>query len=491
MARPMADRDPVGHVPASADDPQPVLRPRVLVVEDDPTVRKVLSRALEAVPYDVDAAATGEEGLQRLGAQVYDLALFDLNLPGLDGMALLSAAPTLQPEAQLIMITGEASVESAVEAMRLGAYDYLRKPLHVPELLVVLERALEEQERRREVARLRRKVEREGAPALIGQAPAMKRMYDLLERVAPSRATVLITGETGTGKEMVAQTIHALSDRARKPFVTVQCSALSESLLESELFGHAKGSFTGAIGARRGLFEEAADGTLFLDEVTTLTSAIQVKLLRTLQERRVQRVGANQPIPVAFRLIAATNVDLAAEVASGRFREDLFYRLNVFPIRVPPLRERRPDIPLLAAFFRARAAERNGVQPPEISGELLNQMMAYDWPGNVRELENFMERAVIMYSGARAIPVDAAPAAAAAWHQEGTPMARAVGERWTLERLEREYILEVIKATQGNIAKAATSLGVDRRTLFRKLRQYRDRGLMDDDLSPEMAEPDS
>jgi DNA-binding NtrC family response regulator len=479
MDQPMADRESVGDALPSPQEPEPVLRPRVLVVEDDPGIRKVLGRALESASYEVDAAATGEEGLKLLGSQVYDLALFDLNLPGLDGLALLSAAPGLQPDAQFIMVTGDATVESAVEAMRLGAFDYLRKPLHIPELLVVLERALEERERRREVARLRRKVEREGVPTLIGQAPAMKRMYDLIERVAPSRATVLITGETGTGKEMVAQAIHALSDRARKPFVTVQCSALSESLLESELFGHMKGSFTGATGTRRGLFEEAADGTLFLDEVATLTPAIQVKLLRTLQERRVQRVGANQPIPVAFRLIAATNVDLAAEVGAGRFREDLFYRLNVFPIRVPPLRERRSDIPVLASFFRTRAAERNGVLQPEFSPGLLSQMTSYDWPGNVRELENFMERAVIMYSGARTIPAEAAPVEATDWPHEAGPMAQALGEQWTLERLEREFILHVVKRKGGNVAQSATALGIDRRTLFRKLRQYREQGFME------------
>jgi DNA-binding NtrC family response regulator len=460
----------------------------VLVVEDDPTSQKVLRRALESAAYEVDAVGSGEEGLRCLGAQVYDLALFDLNLPGVDGMALLSAAPALQPDATFIMITGEASVETAVEAMRLGAYDYLRKPLHIPELMVVLERALDERERRREVARLRRRVEREGTPLLIGEAPAMKRMYDLLERVAPSRATVLVTGETGTGKEMVAQTIHALSDRARKPFVTVQCSALSESLLESELFGHMKGSFTGAIGTRRGLFEEAGDGTLFLDEVATLSPAIQVKLLRTLQERRVQRVGANQPIPVAFRLIAATNVDLAAEVAADRFREDLFYRLNVFPIRVPPLRERRSDIPLLAAFFRARAGERNGVVPPELSPDLLSRMTAYDWPGNVRELENFMERAVIMYSGAKTIPDEAAQWA---WVPGQSPTARARAEQWTLERLEREYILGVLKDKGGNVAQTAVALGIDRRTLFRKLKQYRDSGMLDQELPADSLEPPS
>jgi len=465
--------------------PDPTLRPRVLVVEDDPTSRKVLRRALELASYEVDAVASGEEGLRCLGAQVYDLALFDLNLPGVDGMALLSAAPTQQPDAQFIMITGEASVETAVEAMRLGAYDYLRKPLHIPELLLVLERALEERERRREVARLRRRVEREGTSTLIGEAPAMKRMYDLIERVAPSRATVLITGETGTGKEMVAQTVHALSDRARKPFVTVQCSALSESLLESELFGHVKGSFTGAIGARRGLFEEAGDGTLLLDEVATLSLTIQVKLLRTLQERRVQRVGANQAIPVAFRLIAATNVDLSGEVAAGRFREDLFYRLNVFPIRVPPLRERQSDIPLLASFFRARAGERNGLLPPELSPGLLTRMAGYNWPGNVRELENFIERAVLMYSGAKSIPEEAAQWAKTPGESSG----RALEEHWTLERLEREHILEVIRQLNGNVAKAASVLDIDRRTLFRKLRQYRDRGLVDSRLPPEGPEP--
>ena len=483
MARPMSDRDTAAAL-AAGEALDPVLRPRVLLVEDDPTSRKVLQRGLESVPYQVDAVATGEEGLRCLGAQLYDLALFDLNLPGLDGMALLSVATAQQPDAQLIMITGDASVETAIEAMRLGAYDYLRKPLHIPELLVVVGRALEERARRREVARLRRRVEREGMPTLIGQAPAMKRMCDLIERVAPSRATVLIIGETGTGKEIVAQTIHALSERALKPFVTVQCSALSESLLESELFGHMKGSFTGAIGTRRGLFEEAADGTLFLDEVATLSPAIQVKLLRTLQERRVQRVGANQPIPVAFRLIAATNVDLGAEVAEGRFREDLFYRLNVFPIRVPPLRERSVDIPLLASFFLARAAERNGVLPPELSPELLTQMTDYDWPGNVRELENFIERAVIMYSGSRTIPVKAAQ-----WRSDAGPVALAVSEQWTLERLEREFILEVLKEKEGNVARAATTLGIDRRTLFRKLRQYRDRGLIDSRVPLAQSEP--
>jgi DNA-binding NtrC family response regulator len=457
-------------------------RPLVLVVEDDESVRPMIARALEAAGYQVDTAETGEAALARLSVQLYELALIDLNLPGMGGMEVLSAAPGFQPDTQFVMMTGEGTVEAAVEAMRLGAFDFLRKPLSLPELAVILERALEERSRRLEVARLRRLVGGEGAPPLVGRSPAMKRLSGLIERVAPSRATVLLTGETGTGKEVVAQTIHALSDRARKPFVTVQCSALSESLLESELFGHMKGSFTGAMANRRGLFEEAGEGTLFLDEVATLAPVIQVKLLRVLQERRVQRVGANQPIPVAFRLIAATNQDLANEVAARRFREDLYYRLNVVPIRLPPLREREGDIPLLASFFCARSAEVAGIAPPELSPTLLGRMTAYPWPGNVRELENFIERAIIMYGGRRTIPADAAE-----WPQDGGTVARAVKEGWTLDRLEREYILGVLESHHGQVALAARAIGIDRRTLARKLVQFRSEGV----LPAVPAEPES
>ncbi len=456
----------------SADaEPGPPRAPyRILIVEDDPNVREVLKRALGDT-YEVDLASTGQDGLQQLNSQVYDLALLDLHLPGPDGMSLLTAGTSLQPEAEFVLMTGEGTIESALEAMRLGAHDYLRKPLNLAELRMVLDRALEGRETRREVAALRSRVELTGRPAMIGRAPPMKRLADLIQRAAPSRTTVLITGETGTGKELVAQSIHALSDRARRPFITVQCSALSETLLESELFGHMKGSFTGATETRRGMFEAAADGTLFLDEVATLAPATQVKLLRTLQERQVQRVGANQPIPVAFRLIAATNMDLAGEVAAGRFREDLFYRLNVFPIRVPPLRERRADIPVLATFFLARVAELNGVPAPELSPSFLSRLQAHDWPGNVRELENFIERAVIMYSGRRTVPLSAAE-----WRKPDEVQTRAAREGWTLAELEREYILRRLAENHGQVINTALALGIDRRTLSRKLKQYRAEG---------------
>ena len=467
------------------DDQVPAPRPRVLVVEDDEGNRRLLRRALEPAGYEVEVAATGEEGLKLLGTELYDIVLLDLRLPALGGMALLTAGPAHQTDAQFIMMTGEATVDSVLEAMRLGAYDYLSKPLHIAELLLIMERALEERDRRREVASLRLRAGNVAGATLIGKAPAMKRMHQLIERVAPTRATVLITGETGTGKEPVAQMIHALSDRARKPFVAVQCSALSETLLESELFGHMKGSFTSAVETKRGLFEEASEGTLFLDEVATLSPAIQVKLLRALQERRIQRVGANQSIAVNFRLVAATNRDLAAEVAAGRFREDLYFRLSVFPIEVPPLRDRKSDIPILASFFRLRCGQENELTPPELSPELLRRMTEYHWPGNVRELENFIERAVIMHAGARTIP-----AGIAQWSQgqEGL-LDRATDDRWSLDRMEREYILRVLQESQGQQTRAAEILEIDRRTLYRKLQRYKEESFLTGPLAGEGPDP--
>src|SRR5262245_12326524 len=283
------------------------------------------------------------------------------------GLNVLSAAPALQTDAQFIVMTAFGSDDTAVEAMKLGAFDYINKPFRTEELLLTRERARRETELRREVASLRRRAGEGIRTRLVGRSPAMERLFDLVERVAPTRATVLIVGETGTGKELVARAVHDLSERARKPFVAVNCSALPETLLESELFGHTKGSFTGAIANKRGLFEEANGGTLFLDEISTISPAIQVKLLRVLQDRKIQRVGGVAPITVDFRLIAATNVDLSEEVRHGHFREDLYYRLNVFPITVPPLRERTGDVPILANYFRMKFAQENGVEPPAIS----------------------------------------------------------------------------------------------------------------------------
>jgi two-component system, NtrC family, response regulator HydG len=462
---------------------QPATRGRVLIVEDEEIVRQLLTSLLREEGYNVDAVPTGEDALKALDRELYDLVLLDLNLPGMHGMNVLAAAPALQTDAQFIVMTAFGSVDNAVEAMKLGAFDYVNKPFRTEELLLTLERALQDTALRREVAQLRRNAADGVRARIIGRSPAMERMFDLVERVAPTRATVLITGDTGTGKELVARAIHEISDRARKPFVPVNCSALPETLLESELFGHTKGSFTGAIANKRGLFEEAAGGTLFLDEISTIPPSIQVKLLRALQERKLHRIGGSQPVSVDFRLLAATNLDLAEEVRAGRFREDLFYRLNVFPVRVPPLRERQTDVPLLANYFRLRFAQENGVDAPEISPDTMKRLMEYSWPGNVRELENFMERAVIMYSGARSIPFEAPAGEMERSEQNLVDTARR--ERWSMEQLEKHYILDVLQQTGGHRGHAAEILGIDRRTLYRKLKQYAREGARMPAMAPE------
>ncbi|MFL5537574.1 MAG: sigma-54-dependent transcriptional regulator [Longimicrobiaceae bacterium] len=447
---------------------------RVLVVEDQAAVRALVVEVMRDEGHAVDAVETGEEALRRLERELYDVVLLDLALPGLGGMEVLAAGRSIQTDAQFVMMTGHGSVASAVEALRLGAFDYLSKPVDVDELALVVERAFRETELRRELARLRADAGAGARARIIGRSPPMRRLFELVERVAPTRATVLVTGETGTGKELVARAVHDLSDRARRPFVAVNCSALPETLLESELFGHVKGAFTGAVAPRRGLFEEAAGGTLFLDEIATVSPAIQVKLLRVLQERKIQRVGGGTAVAVDFRLVAACNVRLEDEVEAGRFREDLFYRLNVFPVHVPALRERAGDIPLLAEHFRRRVAREHGAEPPEISPQALARMTEYEWPGNVRELENFVERAAILHAGAATLPFE--PPRGARAEPERDLAGRARRERWTLERLEREHVLQVLEDTGGNQVRAAEVLGIDRRTLHRKLKQYRGDG---------------
>ena len=473
------------------DTATPTTPRRVLVVEDDSVVLGLLVKVLAEAGYEVTGVGSGEAALTELDKQLFDAVLLDLNLPGVQGMDVLSVGPTLQTDTPFIVMTAFGSVDTAVEAMKRGAFDYVGKPFRTEELLLTLRRAHEEAELRREVARLRRHVkEAGGLPEMVGRSAAMDRVRDLIARVAPSRATVLISGDTGTGKELVARSIHALSGRAERSFVGLNCSAIPETLLESELFGHVKGAFTGAITNKRGLMEEASGGTLFLDEVGTVAPNIQVKLLRVLQERTIMRVGAREAVPVDIRLIAATNLDLAEEVRSGRFREDLFYRLSVFPIHVPSLRERRDDIPLLAAYFLRRAAAEHQIAPPGIPPTTMQRLTEYEWPGNVRELENFIERSVIMHAGAKTIPFD--PGEGLHRRREHDLLRNARAERWNLDRLEREYILSVLDDVAGHQGRAAEILGIDRRTLYRKLKRYRGgaEGDEPDDLGDEFEPPE-
>jgi DNA-binding NtrC family response regulator len=456
------------HMTRTAEDPTAARKPAVLLAQSDDHLRALIPELLEKEGYQVSLAANGEEALRVMAGPLFDVILIELELPRLHGLTVLEAAATLQPNAQFIVLARAGSIATAVEAMKLGARDYLTAPFRTADVLVAVAGARAEAQQRRVAAQLPQLLaESDPRARIIGRSPAMDRMFDMIGRVAPMRATVLITGETGTGKELVARAIHQLSPRARKPFIAVNCSALPETLLESELFGHVRGSFTGAIANKRGLFEEAAGGTLFLDEISTISAQTQVKLLRVLEEHAIQRVGSTQQIHVDFRLVTATNQDIAQLVQDGRFREDLFYRLNVFPVEVPALRERRTDIPLLANHFRFRIAEENQLEAPPFSAATIAHMSAYDWPGNVRELENFVERALIQFAGRREIRFEPPSARR---RPELQLVARGGDEDWNLDRLEREYILTVLEKTKGHRGRAAEALGIDRRTLYRKLR---------------------
>ncbi len=449
---------------------------KVLVVEDDEVLRQLLIDVLSDQGYQVEAAETGEEGLRTMEQDVFDIILLDINLPGMDGMDVLRLAPARQPDAQVVMMTAFGTVDTAVEAMKQGAFDYINKPFSTDELLLTITRALEEQDLRREVARLRQRARGiGGATQIVGKSPVIDRVVDLIARVAPSRATVLVTGETGTGKELVARAIHEASNRAGKPFMPINCAAIPDNLLESELFGYMKGAFTGAIQNKKGLFEEAAGGSVFLDEISTMSMALQPKLLRVLQENVIMRVGGRQPVPINIRLIAATNVDLKKRVAEGKYREDLFYRLNVFPIDVPPLRERKEDIPLLSNFFLQKYSELYDIEPPKLPARTLDRMMAYLWPGNVRELENFIERGVVLHaSGGSATLGFELPSEPEDEGDGASILDEAQKKRWTFEDLEREYIFRVLESVRWKKTEAAEILGIDRRTLYRKLKRYED-----------------
>ena len=372
----------------------------ILIVEDNVSEAEAYQDFLQQKGFHVEVVHDGAEGIACLNENFYDVVITDLSMPKVGGLQVLEHIVQNTPETICIILTGYGSIKSAVEAIKLGAYDYLTKPIPLDELLLTVEKALETRRLKRENEYLRRKLWQEwGYGEIIGKSPAMRRVFSLIEKVADTESTVLVLGESGTGKELVARAIHRASDRRKGPFIPVNCGAIPEELLESELFGHEKGAFTGAIKTRIGRFELAHGGTIFLDEVAEMSPKLQVKLLRVLQERTFERVGGSRQIKVDIRVIAATNKDLEKEVREGRFREDLYYRLNVIPIKLPPLRERLEDIPLLVEHFLARFKDRKKQPVKGITKEALEYLMKHDWPGNVRELENVIERMVILSNG--------------------------------------------------------------------------------------------
>jgi DNA-binding NtrC family response regulator len=441
---------------------------RVLVVDDEANARTALAELLKEEGYAVETAADGFKALGKFEDFAPDVVLTDLKMPGMDGLELLRKVREKEPDIVVLVMTAFGAIETAVSAMKEGAADYLTKPLNMTELQLVLSREMERHRLRRETGQLRaRLAERYSFQNIIGNAPAMQAIFKTVAQVAGARASVLITGESGTGKELIAAAIHERSPRAQGPFVKLHCAALAETLLESELFGHERGSFTGAAGRREGRFFQANGGSLFLDEIGEVSPAVQVKLLRFLQEHEFERVGGNETIRVDVRVIAATNRDLRAEVAKGRFREDLYYRLNVINIHMPSMRERASDVPLLASFFLRRYAADNGKAIDGFDDEALERLTGYPWPGNVRELENVVERAVVMATGRLITPAELPP--------HVTPTAEAAGIRIpgsTLDEIERFAILKAMETTGGSTSKAAEMLGISVRKIQYKLHEY-------------------
>jgi DNA-binding NtrC family response regulator len=452
---------------------------RLLVVEDNDDMRELLGEALQEAGYEPALAVDGAQALEIIGQEreALDLVITDIMMPGVKGNEVLEAVRSCRAEAPVIVITAYGTVEQAVELVKAGAFQYLTKPFEVDELLQAVSQALERSAPQREQARLRR--EMPATPArIIGASRPMCELFDLIARAARSASTVLITGESGTGKELVARALHELSGR-KGQFTPVNCAAIPAELIESELFGHTGQAFTGARAARAGLFEAADGGTLFLDEVGELPQAVQPKLLRALQEGAVRRVGAERERAVNVRAVAATNRDLEEDVQAGRFREDLYWRLNVIHLRVPALRERPFDIPLLVEHFITKAAKATGAAPLDVLPETLAILTAYSWPGNVRELENAVERAVALARGARLTPDDL-PERVRASSGASAFMAHARERKLTLREVEREYVLEVLRETGGVKGRAAELLGIDRKTLYRKLEEYRAEGFAPD-----------
>ena len=441
---------------------------RLLIVDDDSALRGMLSSLFEERGLVSEEAGSGTEALEKLGQADYDVVLSDIKMPGMSGIDLVAEVRKLRPETPVVLMTAFGSIASAVGAMRAGALDYITKPFEPEVVSLTIERALERRSLEQENRRLRRAVDQTSALGdLIGASPAMREIFALIGKIAHNSSNVLITGESGTGKEVVARTIHFYGARAEKPFLPINCTAIPEGLLESELFGHVRGAFTGAYTSKKGLFEQAGGGTLFLDEIGDLGGSLQAKLLRVLQDREIRPVGGNQTFPIDARVIAATNKDLEVEMKEGRFREDLFYRLNVIPIHIPPLRERPEDIPVLArGFLERHAAGRH----PYLSQAVLDHLMTLPWKGNARELENALERALAL-EGPDEISVESMPNPPADAGNEADPgrlLCSAHARQLSLQELEELYMDQVLERTGGNKVKAARILGIDRKTLYRR-----------------------
>jgi DNA-binding NtrC family response regulator len=449
--------------------------PSVLIVDDEKHTREGLQQAL-AENYDVTVAASADEAFNLLDAQPFDVVLTDLRMPGKSGLKVIDKALALAQRPAVLMMTAYGNIDTAVEAMKRGAVDFLTKPVNIERLEVLIQRALKTRTLEVEVKQLHERLdEKFSLDGIIGTSPKLKAVLDKMKLVAPSRATILIEGESGTGKELIAQAIHQASPRARAPFVAVHCAALSENLLESELFGHERGSFTGATERRIGRFESADGGTIFLDEIGEISASTQVKLLRFLETKSVERVGGSKPLELDVRLVAATNRNLEQMVRDGKFRDDLFFRLNVVRLAMPALRERPEDIPLLLAHFVKIFSEENGVPPLTIETGAIQTLQAYAWPGNIRELRNFCENAVVLRRGGSLTEYDLEPkfrgeggGAANAAPNAGAPAAN----QFSVEESEKRLLREALIKSRGNRTVAAKLMGVSRRTLHRKIAQW-------------------
>ena len=441
----------------------------ILVVDDEQGTRDLLREIMEKEGYIVHEAQDGRNALDRLEKQTVDIILSDIQMPSMDGIELLGQVRVLYPETQVILLTAYGSMSTAVEGIKAGAFDYISKPFVLEEVRLLVKRALEHKRILEENRSLKEQVKATfGLDQLQGKSPGMVEVYKLVARAAPSESTVLIQGESGTGKELIARAIHKNSARKHGPFVAVDCGTLAETLLESELFGHEKGAFTGAIGSKKGLLELANGGTCFLDEIGDISPVLQSKLLRVLQEREIRRVGGQESIGVNVRIVAATNKDLPKLVENGKFREDLFYRLNVVTINLPPLRERSDDIPLLVHYFLQKYGTSESKHVRHVSPKAMALLQQYDWPGNVRELEHTIERALVLTPHSTLVPEDLPPAISSQ-----APPATIKDTGWkTLDQLEREQILKVLDAFKGDEAQAAETLGIHRKTLQRKLKEY-------------------